>query len=189
MANGAMRCTVSWCIVLSPARSTITFFLSSIPSILSTRLLSPPLSGASIFPLPRCSRFPPFSPSRTCVCARAFRLFSCFYAPLVFSLPKYNWRCDAPVSLSLSTLWPPLARPLLLAFGPALSPRESDFGESWTRAGNSLTRGCRRQEALIARYLRDLLLNPYCRSESNCNIVVRKSIIIKPLHCIFSERE
>lgn len=47
--------------------------------------------------------------------------------------------------------------------GPARSPREPGFGESWTRAGNSLTRGCRRQEALIARYLG---LNPYGRSES-----------------------
>jgi len=82
------------------------------PSILSSALSL----GPSIFPLLRCSLFPPFSPSRTCVCARAFKLFSCFYAPLVFSLPKYNWRCDAPVSLSHSSLCPPpLARPLLLA--------------------------------------------------------------------------
>lgn len=144
----------------------ITFFLSRLSSLPSTL---PRSLGPSIFPLPRCSRFPPFSPSRTCVCARAFGLFSCFYAPLVFSLPKYNWRCDAPVSLSLSTLWPPS----LACFsgegpcGPARSPRESDFGESWTRAGNSLTRGCRRQEALIARYLGDLnLLKPYSRPES-----------------------
>lgn len=55
----------------SLAGSTITFFLLGIPSILSS-VYSPPLSGAlTIFPLPRCSRFPPFSPSRTCVCARA----------------------------------------------------------------------------------------------------------------------
>lgn len=35
------------------------------------RLLLPRSLGPAIFPLPRCSRLPPFSPSRTCVCARA----------------------------------------------------------------------------------------------------------------------
>lgn len=86
---------------------------SPISHLFSLPFTLPRSLGPSIFPLPRCSRFPPFSPSRTCVCARAFGLFSCFYAPLVFSLPKYNWRCDAPVSLSLSTPWPPsLARSL-----------------------------------------------------------------------------
>lgn len=145
---------------------------SPISHLFSLPFTLPRSLGPSIFPLPRCSRFPPFSPSRTCVCARAFGLFSCFYAPLVFSLPKYNWRCDAPVSLSLSTPWPPsLARSLArLSWrgpcGPTRSPRESDFGESSTRAGNSLTRGCCRQEALIARYLGDLLLKSYSRPES-----------------------
>lgn len=121
------------------------------------RLLSPARSGPQSSPFLVALTFPPFSPSRTCVCARAFGLFSCFYAPLVFSLPKYNWRCDAPVSLSPLRPRGP-ARSLARFFwrgpcGLARSPRESDFGESWTRAGNSLTRGCCRQEALIVRYL------------------------------------
>lgn len=106
----------------------------------------------SIFPSlfhPPPTRFLSFSHVRPR--ARAFGLFSCFYAPLVFSLPKYNWRCDAPVSLSLSTLW--LPSPLALSSASPDEDRESSFGEPWTRAGNSLTRGCRRQEALIARYL------------------------------------
>lgn len=198
MANGVMRCH-RLAMHRSFSRSKVPPLLSSspvcIPSILSS-VYSPPLTGALNLPPSSLLSLPPFSPSRTCVCARAFGLFSCFYAPLVFSLPKYNWRCDAPVSLSLSTPWPPS----LACFfwrgpcGPARSPRESDFGESWTRAGNLLTRGCRRQEALIVRYLGDLLLKPYSRPElrlqhSGPRVIIIKRIIIKLLHCIFFKRK
>ena len=137
MANGL--CDASSRVLFLTQSTTHYYFLPlQYPVYPLFRLLSPALWGSQSFPLPRHSRFPPFSPSRTCVCARAFGLFSCFYAPLVFSLPKYNWRCDAPVSLSLSTLWPPLLPLLSLVHffwaktvrPRSLSPRESDFGES-----------------------------------------------------------
>lgn len=136
-----------------PPSSKIRPLLSlPLPSILLSVYSLPRSVRPSIFPSlfhPPPTRFLSFSHVRPR--ARAFGLFSCFYAPLVFSLPKYNWRCDAPVSLSLSTLW--LPSPLALSSASPDEDRESSFGESWTRAGNSLTRGCRRQEALIARYL------------------------------------
>lgn len=136
-----------------PSSSKIRPLLSlPLPSILFSVYSLPRSVRPSIFPSlfhPSPTRFLSFSHVRPR--ARAFGLFSCFYAPLVFSLPKYNWRCDAPVSLSLSTLW--LPSPLALSSASPDEDRESSFGESWTRAGNSLTRGCRRQEALIARYL------------------------------------
>lgn len=123
------------------------------------RLLSPARWGPAIFPLPRCSRFPPFSPSRTCVCARAPSDFFPVFTHRSF-FPFRNI-IDGAMHLSPFPSPPsapslPLPSPASPGEGPARSPRESDFGESWTRAGNSLTRGCRRQEALIATISRRL---------------------------------
>lgn len=110
--------------------------LQNIPSILSSVYSLPRSVRLSIFPFlvaPASSPFHPlprflsFSHVRTC--ARAFGLFSCFYAPLVFSLPKYNWRCDAPVSLSLSTLWLPVSpRTRPLHQRKAVSPASANPG-------------------------------------------------------------
>ena len=73
------------------------------------------------------------------VCVRACGLFFMFLCTARFSLPKYNWRCDAPVFPSRSTsplpaptaFWPLLVQQLLslslsLSFSPAY-PMISDF--------------------------------------------------------------
>jgi len=110
-------------------------FTPSHPLSLRRTFNLPPFSLLSLSP------FFSFSHVRTRARARAYGLFSCFYAPLVFSLPKYNWRYDAPVSLSLSTPRVPLPHParpgrrFLGRRGPrgaARSFRELGFGE---RAG------------------------------------------------------
>lgn len=95
-----------------------------LPSILSSVYSLPRSVRPSIFPFLVAPAFSPFHPpptrflsfSHVRTRARAFGLFFCFYAPLVFSLPKYNWRCDAPVSLSLSTLRLPFSPRALVRF-------------------------------------------------------------------------
>lgn len=60
------------------------------------------LSAGSCLPL-RSSAFPTL-----CTYVRArLRTFFMFLCTARFSLPKYNWRCDAPVFPSLSTPRPP----------------------------------------------------------------------------------
>lgn len=170
--------------------------LSSLPST------SPPLSGPrNLPPSSLLSLTPLLSFSHVRMCARAFGLFSCFYAPLVFSLPKYNWRCDAPVSLSLSTPpGPPRSPPPSLArstrgrpcgLARSLAPRVRlrrildacrQLANSRLPQTGSANRPISRREAC------SLTLKAASRV-SDCNIVVRESIIIKPLRYIFLESE
>jgi len=100
--------------------SSLPFTPSHPPSLRRTFNL-PPFSLLSLSP------FFSFSHVRTRSRARAYGLFSCFYAPLVFSLPKYNWRYDAPVSLSLST--PPALLPPTPLGRAAASSGEKDRAE------------------------------------------------------------
>lgn len=128
----------------------VTFFLSSILSSVSSL---PLLRFWAYNPSPS-SLLSPSSPLFLLLArayARACRLFSCFYASLVFSLPKYNWRCDAPVFPSLSALWP--SRPFLQARACSLTPRIRlrRILDACRQLANS--RLFLRQETLIARYL------------------------------------
>lgn len=167
--------------------------LSSLPST------SPPLSGPAIFPLPRCSRLPPFSPSRTCVCARApsdffpvftHRSFFPFRNIIGGAMHLSPFPSPPPLAPPLA----PLARPLLprkTVRPRSLAPRVRlrrildacrQLANSRLPQTGSANRPISRREAC------SLTLKAASRA-SDCNIVVRESIIIKPLRYIFLESE
>ena len=147
---------------------TITFFLSNIPSILSS-VYSPPLSEAlNLSPFLVTLAFPPFL-----LLARAYVRAPSDFFPVFMHRSFFLFRNIIDGAMHLSPFPSPPSGPLSspssrssissgrrpcgLARSHPASPTSAN---PWTRAGNLLTRGCCRQEALIARYLGDLLLNP-----------------------------
>lgn len=143
---------------ISPSLSSSVSHLSSVRSL-------PRSLGLSIFPLFRCSRFPLSSTSYPLLLLA--RAYARARAPTDF-FPVFTHRSFFPFrniiggAMHLSPFpsppSDPLTRPLLQARivgSPRSLTRSASptSAKSWTRAGNSLTRSCRRQEALIVRYL------------------------------------
>lgn len=133
--------------------------LSSLPSTLSS--LSPAHESPQSSPFLVTLTFPPFSPSRTCVRARArappdfFPVFThrSFFpfrniigGAMHLSLPFPLHPLTPPPSYSLASSGEDCARRRSRSLTPRVRLRRI---LRRTRAGNSLTRGCRRQEALI----------------------------------------
>lgn len=150
------------CAALYLAQSTVTLVSSSpasSPVYPLLHLLSPAHWGPQSSPFLVALA----SPSPFLLLARAYVRTPLDFFPVFTHRSFFPFRNIIGGAMHLSPFpSPPPGPPPLARFfwrgpcGPARSPRESDFGESWTRAGNSLTRGCSRQEALIARYLRRL---------------------------------
>lgn len=89
-----------YCIYFPPLLPTMFIIIRSAHAYFSS--FSSVLSAGSCLPL-RSSAFPTL-----CTYVRArLRTFFMFLCTARFSLPKYNWRCDAPVFPSLSTPRPP----------------------------------------------------------------------------------
>lgn len=100
-----------YCIYFPSLLPTMFIIIRSAHAYFSS--FSSVLSAGSCLPL-RSSAFPTL-----CTYVRArLRTFFMFLCTARFSLPKYNWRCDAPVFPSLSTPRPPT--PLPTVFWPLL---------------------------------------------------------------------
>lgn len=131
--------------------------LSSLPSTLSS--LSPAHESPQSSPFLVTLTFPPFSPSRTCVRARAppdffpvfthrsFFPFRNIIGGAMHLSPFPSPPSDPPPSYSPASSGEDCARRRSRSLTPRVRLRRI---LRRTRAGNSLTRGCRRQEALIA---------------------------------------